>query len=127
MTSNLGCSKKGIGFTDNKNNEDIEDFFGIEFVNRIENIIKFNNIDKETCIKLIRKKLKLIRDNYKNKNIICSFSNNLIEEILKLSEYDKFGARKIDSIIKQKVETVLIDKMLEGETKIKVDKSACVL
>lgn len=127
MTSNLGCSKNNIGFVDKYISEDINDFFGIEFVNRIGNIIKFNKIDKDVCIKLIRKKLKEIKEIYKSKGISLSFSNSLISELVDLCEYKKFGLRRVNHFIEQKVETILIDKMLEGETNIKLDKSTYAL
>ena len=125
MTSNLGCSKKSIGFTKKTSNEDINDFFGVEFVNRIENIIRFKSITRDICMKIVNKKLKEIKRIYKIKNINCSFSSNLIDEIVRASEYEKYGARKIDSVIKQKIEVILIDKMLEGLKNIKIDSAIC--
>ena len=39
-----------------------------------------------------------------------------IEEILKESNYQEFGARKIDKIIESKLENLIIDKILNKET-----------
>ncbi len=121
MTSNLGCDKSSIGFNNNVNYEDINKFFGIEFVNRIGNIVKFNKIGLDTCKKLINSKLNNIRKFYKTKGIACSFSNNLMSEISDLCEYEKYGARKIDGIISEKIEGEIIDKILLGNDKIRID------
>ena len=44
MTTNLGYSNDSIGFTESKNNVDIEEFLGVEFVNRIGKIYYFNDM-----------------------------------------------------------------------------------
>lgn len=121
MTSNLGCEKSSIGFSDNVNYEDINKFFGPEFVNRIGNVVKFNKIDDVTSRRLVNSKLSNLRKFYKNKNIVCSFSNKLVSEIVDLCQYEKYGARKIDGIISDRVESVIVDKILEGVDRIRID------
>ena len=121
MTSNLGCAKSSIGFSDNVNYEDINKFFGLEFVNRIGNVVKFNKIDDVTSRRLVNSKLSNLRKFYKNKNIVCSFSNKLVSEIVNLCQYEKYGARKIDGIISDRVESVIIDKILEGVDRVRID------
>lgn len=122
MTSNLGCDKESIGFGGSAHYEDINKFFGAEFVNRIGNVIRFNKIDFDVCKRLVNLKLGVVRKFYKNKNISCTFSNKLVLDIVNLCEYEKYGARKIDGIIREKVEGVIVDKILEGENKIRIDK-----
>ena len=121
MTSNLGCAKSSIGFSDNVNYEDINKFFGLEFVNRIGNVVKFNKIDDVTSRRLVNSKLSNLRKFYKNKDIVCSFSNKLVSEIVNLCQYEKYGARKIDGIISDRVESVIIDKILEGVDRVWID------
>ena len=121
MTSNLGCNKSNIGFGDSVSFEDINNFFGIEFVNRIGGIVHFNKISSDVCDSLIKNKLSFVRKFYKEKGISCSFSNNVISEIKELCEYDKFGARKIDMVIEQRLESILIDKMISGDNKVRLD------
>lgn len=121
MTSNLGCAKSSIGFSDNVNYEDINKFFGPEFVNRIGNVVKFNKIDDVTSRRLVNSKLSNLRKFYKNKDIVCSFSNKLVSEIVNLCQYEKYGARKIDGIISDRVESVIIDKILEGVDRVRID------
>lgn len=121
MTSNLGCFKDSIGFSDKVSYEDISNFFGIEFVNRIENIIRFNKISVDTCEKLIKNKLNFVRKFYKDKGVVCSFSNKLVSEIVDFCEYDKYGARKINMVIEQKIESNIIDKMILGDKKIRIN------
>ncbi len=121
MTSNLGCGKTSIGFDNKVSYEDINKFFGVEFVNRIGKIIKFNKIDLDICTRLVHCKLSALRKAYKKKGVICSFSNNLVKEITNLCEFDKYGARKIDDIISYDVEELIVNKMMSGFNKIKID------
>ena len=121
MTSNLGCGKTSIGFDNKASYEDINKFFGVEFVNRISKIIKFNKIDLDVCTKLVNNKLNTLRKSYKKKGIICSFTNSLVKDICNLCEYEKYGARKIDDIISYDVEELIANKMMSGFTKIKIN------
>ena len=121
MTSNLGSNKNSIGFNGTISFEDVYNFFGIEFVNRIGSVVEFNKISDLVCAKLVRNKLSFIRKYYKEKGVFCSFSNKLISEILKLCDYEKYGARKVNGVIEQNLETVIIDRMLSGDSKIRID------
>ncbi len=121
MTSNLGVSKNNIGFNNKTNYDDINKFFGTEFINRISKIIKFNKIDGEICKKIVNYKLNALRKKYKENGIICSFSKNLISEIVDLCEFDKYGARKIDDVISYNIEELVTKKSINGDNKIRID------
>ena len=121
MTSNLGCSKNSIGFNNKNSSEDIDKFFGVEFVNRITKIVRFNKIDKDTCIKLIDVKLNSLRKFYKEKGILCSFSKNLLLELSDLCEYDKYGARKIEDVVLSNIEDLIANKVILGKKKIRIN------
>jgi ATP-dependent Clp protease ATP-binding subunit ClpA len=122
MTSNLGCNKNSIGFNNNVSFEDVNKFFGIEFVNRIGKIVRFDNLSFENCKKIVNSKLSILRKLYREKGIICSFTNNLVNEIVTLCEYDKYGARKIEDIINYNVEELIVNKMLMGVSKIRINE-----
>ena len=120
MTSNLGFNKNSIGFGETSNFESINEFFGIEFVNRIGKLIRFNRIDLDICKKLVESKLNKLKKYYKKRGFLCSFSNNLVVEITDLCEYDKYGARKIDDTICS-VQEVIASKILSGFDKIRIE------
>ncbi len=118
MTSNLGSKKNNIGFLDLNNNEDIKEFFGIEFINRIGSIIKFNSITKDVCNRVIKNRIKRIQKAYKAKNINISCSKELVQRIIKNTEYETFGLRRVNNVIEHEIESNLIDQMLNGVTDI---------
>lgn len=124
MTSNIGFDENVVGF--NKvNNETVlsklKESFSIPFINRIDNIIIFNKLEEDKIIKLIESKLAKIKQKYKKKNVNIKFSDTIVKEILNLSNYKEFGARKIDKIIKEKVETIIIDSIIDEKNKININ------
>lgn len=121
MTSNIGCEKKQLGFNNNKNkNTDINQVLGISFVNRINKIIFFNQMDEETVLKIIRNKINNLRKKYKDKNINLTISKNIEQEIKDLCEYKTYGARKIDKVIYNSLENIIIDNIYNGNKDIKI-------
>ena len=58
------------------------------------------------------KQLTELKEKYKNINI--TIENNIKEEILELSNYELFGARKIEKIIKNNIENIIIDKIINN-------------
>ena len=121
MTSNIGCEKRQLGFNNNKNkNTDINQVLGISFVNRINKIIFFNQMDEETVLKIIRNKINNLRKKYKDKNINLTISKNIEQEIKDLCEYKTYGARKIDKVIYNSLENIIIDNIYNGNKDIKI-------
>ena len=125
MTSNLGFNDINVGFVNDNNNivmSKLKDNFNVAFINRIDNVITFNKLTKENIIELVKDKLKLLKDKYKLKNIKIKFSKNIVDDIVLKSNYEEFGARKLDKIIKDSIENYIIDNILEGNEEIEVNK-----
>ena len=62
----------------------------------------------------------LYYDKYYKKGIKIKIDNNVIDEILKLTNYEEFGARKIDKIINDKLETSIIDMIIDSKKDINI-------
>ena len=56
---------------------------------------------------------------YKSK-IKVKIDKKVIEEILNLSNYQEFGARKLDKIIKNKLENIILDKIILGRKSVNI-------
>ncbi len=125
MTSNLGTSTNNIGFNSKKeeaNFKELQDFFGIEFLNRITNIVYFNNLTEKDIEKIVNKKVLELKKNYQQRNIKFTINKKILNEIINLCEYEKYGARQIDKVISDYLENVIIDKLIEGTNDIKINK-----
>ena len=121
MTSNLGCNVNPIGFTENSNyNQLLKDFFSVEFLNRIDKVCTFKNIDFAIIKKIVNNKLNELKKFYYKKDINLSFSKKIIEKIIDKSKYLEFGARKVDKIIEEEVENYIMEEIILGNNKISV-------
>ena len=118
MTSNVGFHEINVGFN-NKNTKisRLNDSFSIPFMNRVDKVICFNSLNEEDILKIIKMNLKKFKEKYSDK-IKVKVSREVENEILNLSNYDEYGARKINKIIKDKIETIVIDKIIDGKSEI---------
>lgn len=123
MTSNMGFNKKTIGFNkDEKEFVDtkLKEFLSPEIMNRIDEVIVFNRLSKKDISEIVTKKIKLIKEKFKSKNINVHISNKVIDEIINESNYEEYGARKIDKIIRSKLDDLIIDKLLLGNKELNI-------
>ena len=118
MTSNVGFHEINVGFN-NKNTKisRLNDSFSIPFMNRVDKVICFNPLNEDDILKIIRMNLKKFKDKYSDK-IKIKISKEVENEILNLSNYEEYGARKINKIIKDKIETIVIDKIIDGKDEV---------
>lgn len=122
MTSNIGYEKNKVGFTETNNDNIISNLkneFSTSFINRIDDIIIFNNLTEEDITKIIKNKINTIKTKYKDK-IKVSISNNIIKELTTSCDYQIFGARRIDKIIANKIENIIIDAIIENKNQITI-------
>ena len=122
MTSNIGYEKNKVGFTETNNDNIISNLkneFSTSFINRIDDIIIFNNLTEEDITKIIKNKINTIKAKYKDK-IKVSISNNIIKELTTSCDYQIFGARRIDKIISNKIENIIIDAIIENKKQITI-------
>ena len=121
MTSNVGFNNNSIGFNNtNKVNNELKEIFTIPFINRIDNILTFDYLNEENIEKIIDNKLKKLKNKYKNKGITVKISNVVKKDIIELSNYKEFGARKIEKIIKNDVENIIINEILNDKKIINI-------
>jgi ATP-dependent Clp protease ATP-binding subunit ClpA len=121
MTTNIGFNKTTVGF----NNDDDEKVLSKlkrslsnEFVNRIYKFILFNKLTKKDITRIINNHIKTIQDRFSR--IQITIDKHVIDEIVELSNYKEFGARKIEKIIEDKIEGIIIDKMMKGDNELTI-------
>ena len=120
MTTNLGYTKDSIGFTESKNNIDIEAFLGVEFVNRIGKIYYFNDISSDVIHNIVEKRLDVLIEGFKKKDLKIKISSKIVDKVIKESNYEKFGARRVDKVIDEVVTAIIVDAWYNGKKEITV-------
>ena len=117
MTSNIGYINNNIGFN-SKNTGNIKEYFDIAFINRIDSIINFDNISYSNIKKIAHEEIEKINKKYKIKGINIEISKETIEEVIKLSDYEIFGARHLIKLVKNDLESLIINEILDNKKSI---------
>ena len=121
MTSNLGCTGSSMGFNNvDTISNNLKDFLSIEFLNRIDKICIFNSLDNKVIHKLIDSKLKNLKKVYKDRGYNIKISNDITDLISIKSKFNEYGARKIDKVIEEEIESKIIDEIIENKKVITV-------
>lgn len=105
MTSNAYVSKSLMGFNKNTTNNSLEDFFSKEFINRIDEIVPFNKFTEKDINKIIIKEANKCYKKYNSENII---SLDMINRIIKESNYEEYGVRKLCKAVRKEIENQIV-------------------
>ena len=112
MTSSLNCNN--LGFKPNEN-YNLKEYFSESFINKIDEIIVFDNLDKKTVEKIIKNRINELVNKY---DIQIHYDNTIIDEIINMSEYKLYGASKINHIINNKINNLIINELINNNKKI---------
>ncbi len=131
MTSNVGASKitdnkQALGFGDNKDvNKTIEDLvmedlkktFKPEFLNRVDEIVVFNQLEKDDIVEIARRMLKSLNKRLAEMNIKAEFTDDAVSAIADAGFDKVYGARPLRRAIQTKIEDPLSELILENKIK----------
>ena len=136
MTSNVGASKikkqKQVGFSTNDNlakdeyekmketilNE-MKNQFRPEFLNRVDEVIVFNQLSEDDNIKIVNIMLKQTIDRLKEKNIYLDYDESINKFLINKNRDKEFGARPIIRLIQTNIEDKITELMLTNDYKPK--------
>jgi ATP-dependent Clp protease ATP-binding subunit ClpC len=138
MTSNIGAKKVsdfggGVGFNTSSSEtqkyevrksiiqKSLKQQFNPEFLNRIDDVILFNKLDKDVMNKIIQIELNKLVNRLKEKNYNITFDKTIISRISELNTQEDYGARPIKRIIQNLCEDFLSDEILKGTIKEKTN------
>lgn len=117
MTSNLGSELLLQGSDESKIFDLLKASFRPEFLNRIDDIVIFKPLSKDTQIKIVEKMLNLLKSRLKENNISLDFSNSVKTKIIEDSFSFEFGARPIKRYIQKEIETKIAKAIINEEIK----------
>lgn len=120
MTSNVGFHDINVGFNnENKVKTKLNDKFSIPFMNRVDSVITFNNLEEKDITKIVNMKLKELKEKYKDK-INIKLAPKVINDIIKETNFEEYGARKVSKVIKDEIETLVIEALIDNQTEIQI-------
>lgn len=123
MTSNIGSSWiRELGGSDAKEMkkrvmESMNEHFRPEFLNRIDEIIIFNNLGLNEIKKIVKIQLERLKKRLADKKIKLLVTNEALEFISSTGWDPVFGARPLKRAIQTYIENPLALKLMEGEIK----------
>ncbi len=123
MTSNLG-SEYLMRDPDNGGTlvmDLVKRTFKPEFLNRIDEIILFRPLSKDTQIKIVDKLLGEFRTRLESQNLHLSFTDDLRKAIIDNAFDPEYGARPIKRYIQHHVETFVARAIIGGEILPRID------
>lgn len=124
MTSNaLGnnFADKNVGFLNRldvgKLNEKLYDFFSPEFINRIDSVIRFKDLDYNSFVAVADKKLSELSSRLLTLNIDFKYNSGVCEYVAEKAAKEKLGARVVSRIVTAEFENKISSYMLNGKIK----------
>ncbi|MDK2801031.1 MAG: ATP-dependent Clp protease ATP-binding subunit ClpC [Clostridiales bacterium] len=126
MTSNAGSDIKSgnFGFLNdvnqafrNKIDSILKETFRPEFLNRIDEIVLFNQLSQEELVQIVELMLSELADEMKEKGIKLEISEQAKLHVVKKGYDVKYGARPLRRTIQRLIEDGLADLIIKGECK----------
>lgn len=138
MTSNIGTKAasevKTIGFrgtsvADEENKKrailnELQNFLRPEFLNRIDDIIVFKSLDKDSLHKIVDGELKIVADRLKERDIELQWTPLLKDFVLQYGYDPSMGARPLKRAIQKHVEDPITDAILDDRVGDKISLDA---
>jgi ATP-dependent Clp protease ATP-binding subunit ClpA len=123
LTTNAGAQaseKNQIGFGSQEReyeDKELKKFFAPEFRNRLDGIITFAKLSKETMIKIVGKFMVELKDQIRDKGIKIKLKDDAIDLLIKKGFDSKMGARPLQRVIDKEIKRPLAKLMLFGDLK----------
>jgi len=123
LTTNAGAQsaeKNAIGFGGQEkdySDADLKKFLTPEFRNRLDGVVTFNKLGKETMIKIVNKFVDELREQVKEKGIRIKIDKEAVNWLLEKGFDAKMGARPLQRVIDKEIKRDLARLMLFGDLK----------
>ena len=116
MTSNLG-SEYVLNGDNSKVMDAVREYFRPEFINRIDEIIVFNALNKEAIMKILDKIVKNIENRLADINLKIELTDRAKKQLVEQGFDPNYGARPLKRLVSRTIETDLAKLIIEGKVK----------
>ena len=135
MTTNAGSNTKSgsLGFGGSLNDmgreralKALNEFLRPEFINRVDEIVYFNQLTEENFRSIAELMLTEVKDAIAERSITLSWNDTLVDYLVKHSYSVTYGARNLRRTIQKDVEDAIAEKVIErrGENVARIRLSA---
>ena len=116
MTSNLG-DEYALEGDNNKVMEEVQKTFRPEFINRIDEVIIFKPLSKETIYEILDKIISEIESRLSDKNIHIKLTGPAKDYLVDIGYDVNYGARPLKRVVSRTIENMIAEKIIMGEIK----------
>ena len=99
--------------------KEVESYFRPEFINRIDEIIIFNPLSKETTYEILDKIILEIEKRLADKNIHIHLTTKAKDYLVEMGYSKTYGARPLKRLVSKKIEDLLAKAIVNDEIKYK--------
>ena len=123
MTTNAGSSNKSgsVGFGRSANEQDrertmkaLKDFLRPEFINRVDEIVYFNQLTEENFRAIAVLMLRELQQAMKTKGIAFTWDDSLLDYLVKKSYSAAYGARNLRRLLQKELEDAIASRLIES-------------
>ncbi|MEM5780365.1 MAG: ATP-dependent Clp protease ATP-binding subunit, partial [Lawsonibacter sp.] len=123
MTTNAGSNTKvgsvGFGRTANEQGKEramkaLQDFLRPEFINRVDEIVYFNQLTEDNFKHIAVLMLRELADSLAEKGISFTWDDSLLGYLVKKSYSATYGARNLRRLIQKELEDAIAVRLIEG-------------
>ena len=116
MTSNLG-DEFALSGDNNKVLDELKNHFRPEFINRIDEVIIFKPLSKETIYEILDKIISEIEERLKDKNLKIKLTSKARDYLVDIGYDVNYGARPLKRVVSRTIENMIAEKIISGEIK----------
>ncbi len=123
MTTNAGSNTKGgsLGFGRSSNEQGkeramkaLQDFLRPEFINRVDEIVYFNQLSEGSFKGIAVIMLKELADSLAEKGVSLNWEDSLLDYLVKKSYSAAYGARNLRRLIQKELEDAIAVRLIES-------------
>ena len=123
MTTNAGSNNKtgSVGFggslsdmSRERTMKALNEFLRPEFINRVDEVVCFNQLSEENFRSIAALMLSELRDVMAEKNITLTWDDSLIDHLVKEGYSVTYGARNLRRLIQKQIEDAIAEKLIAG-------------
>lgn len=119
MTSNLG-SELFLNNQADKVNDILKLSFKPEFLNRIDEVVYFNPLGRDTQEKIVRKLLDELMLSMNKQGVKADYTDEVVDFVLNKAYAPDYGARPLKRFIQKSIETFIAEQLVRGDIVTKI-------
>ena len=121
LTSNIGSEiildNKYTKERDIKVLKEVKSYFKPEFLNRLDEIIIFNKLERNNLKSIIENQLAILKNRLKSKNIKILFDLEVVNLLSEKGYSREYGARPLKRLIEKEIGDIIADALINNQIK----------